>query len=137
MLLREALRSPVLTTEFSEFLSSWKEALCYEFSDDPHGYLGRKCRAIATTIADTPSFPDSDVIFAYLHPITSWSDIRLLPDHHSWGLAQPNLARIACFCQIQFGWDSATIAKKFSKLLYPGVAIQSLLKVRLVSAFFA
>ncbi|KAJ6622805.1 PIN domain-like protein, partial [Mycena sp. CBHHK59/15] len=132
MLLHEALQSPTPTAVFLEFLTSWKEALCSEFSTDPHGHLGRKHKAIAATIAETPSFPDLDVIFAYVHPITSWSENYLLPDYHSWGLAQPNLTRIARSCQVQFGWGAAAITTKFSKVLYSGIAIQSLLKVRLV-----
>lgn len=135
LLLYEALKSPTPTARFLDFLTRWREALCNEFSNDPHGLLGRKHKVIATTIAETPSFPNLDVIFAYVHPITSWSENYFLPDYHSWGLSQPNITSIARACQLQFGWDAATIATKFGKFLYSGVAIQSLLKVRLVLHF--
>ncbi|KAJ7741437.1 hypothetical protein DFH07DRAFT_964993 [Mycena maculata] len=90
-LLHEALCNTTLTNGFLEFVLSWKERLCLEFAEDPRGLLGRKCKAIAATIAQSPSFPDPAVIFAYVHPITSWSPGYSLPDHHSWGLARPNL----------------------------------------------
>ncbi|KAJ7664879.1 PIN domain-like protein [Mycena rosella] len=106
-LLYEAQRSPVLTPRFLEFLIVW---------------------AIAATIEATPAFPYVDVIFAYVHPITSWTSNYTVPDYASWGLACPNLTSIARSCQLQFGWGAATIAAKFSKLLYSGIAIQSLLK---------
>ncbi|KAJ7784009.1 PIN domain-like protein [Mycena olivaceomarginata] len=127
ILLQKALENPIPTPTFLEFLAAWKIALCDEFLTDPHGHLGRKYKAISATIAKTASFPSIDVIFAYVHPITSWSK-NLPPDHRSWGLAQPNLTGIARFCQLQFAWDATTIAAKFSKSLYPGIVMQSLLK---------
>lgn len=130
-MLQKALENPIPTPTFLEFLGAWKIALCNEFLTDPHGHLGRKYKAISATIAKTASFPSIDVIFAYVHPITSWSK-NLPPDHRSWGLAQPNLTGIARFCQLQFAWDATTIAAKFSKSLYPGIVMQSLLKVRLL-----
>ncbi|KAK7008401.1 PIN domain-like protein [Favolaschia claudopus] len=80
------------------------------------------------TIADTPEFPDPGVIFAYVHPVTSFSLHHNPPPHHSWGAASPNVKSIARFCQKMFAWDAATIASKFSTALFPGVALQSLLK---------
>ncbi|KAJ7698243.1 hypothetical protein B0H14DRAFT_2649516 [Mycena olivaceomarginata] len=114
--------------EFLRFLNSWRHALALEFSTNPHGLLSRKHGAIAATIAGTPSFPNIDVIFAYVHPITSWStDTR--PDYHSWGsLASPNVSGIAKLCQGQLGWDAATISASFGNNLYLGIAMQSFLK---------
>lgn len=111
------------------FLSSWKVALAWEFAADPHGYLGSKHKAIAATITDTPAFPNLDVLYAYTHPITSWSENYSPPAYQSWGLPTPDLKKIATLCQIQFGWDAAEISTKFVKFLYSGIAIQSLLKV--------
>ncbi|KAJ7839363.1 PIN domain-like protein [Mycena olivaceomarginata] len=114
--------------EFLQFLNSWRHALALKFSTNPHGLLSRKHGAIAATIARTPSFPNIDVIFAYVHPITSWStDTR--PNYHSWGsLASPNVSGIAKLCQGQLGWDAATISASFSNNLYLGIAMQSFLK---------
>ncbi|KAJ7804654.1 PIN domain-like protein [Mycena olivaceomarginata] len=127
-LLHEALKSCTPTTQFLRFLNSWRHALALEFSTNPHGLLSRKHGAIAATIAGTPSFPNIDVIFAYVHPITSWStDTR--PDYHSWGsLASPNVSGIAKLCQGQLGWDAATISASFGNNLYLGIAMQSFLK---------
>ncbi|KAJ7900692.1 hypothetical protein B0H14DRAFT_2493616, partial [Mycena olivaceomarginata] len=127
-LLQRALESSTPTAEFLEFLISWKQALCIEFLTDPHGHLGRKYKSVATTIAETPSFPDVEVIFAYVHPITSWSENHSLPPCHSWGLAAPDLTAITSFCQLQFRWNATEIARKFSEGLFLGIAIQSLLK---------
>ncbi|KAJ7737403.1 PIN domain-like protein [Mycena olivaceomarginata] len=128
LLLQKALENPTPTAAFLEFLTVWKTELCVVLSTNPHGHLGRRYQALSAVIAETLSFPDIDVIFAYVHPITSWSENHSPPDNHHWGLAQPNLAGIARFCQNQFGWDAPAIAAKFSKSLYPGVAVQSLLK---------
>lgn len=129
VLLHKASQTSTPTAEFLEFVISWRRALCTEFLNDPHGHLGHKCKSIASAIAETPSFPDVAVIFAYVNPITSWSVNHSIPPYHSCGLAVPNPAEIARFCQFQFRWDAAVIAKKFSKGLFLGIAIQSLLKV--------
>ncbi|KAJ7887676.1 PIN domain-like protein, partial [Mycena olivaceomarginata] len=89
LLLQKALENPTPTAAFLEFLTVWKTELCVVLSTNPHGHLGRRYQALSAVIAETPSFPDINVIFAYVHPITS---------------------------------------SKFSKSLYPGIAIQSLLK---------
>ncbi|KAJ7847621.1 hypothetical protein B0H14DRAFT_2769783 [Mycena olivaceomarginata] len=128
LLLQKALENPTPTAAFLEFLTVWKTELCVVLSTNPHGHLGRRYQALSAVIAEMPSFPDIDVIFAYVHPITSWSENHSPPDNHRWGLAQPNLTGIVRFCQHQFGWDAPAIAAKFSKSLYPGIAIQSLLK---------
>ncbi|KAJ7897103.1 PIN domain-like protein [Mycena olivaceomarginata] len=126
-LLREALVHPATTPPFMEFLRAWKATLSSEFATDPHGHLGRRHKAIAAAI-DRTSFPDLTVLRAYTHPITSWSPGYSSPPHQSWGLARPELERMASFCQRQFGWDAAEISCKFIKLVYPGIALQSLLQ---------
>ncbi|KAF8193646.1 PIN domain-like protein, partial [Mycena galopus ATCC 62051] len=129
-LLHEALQSCTPTTQFRQFLNSWRQALALEFSTDSLGLLGRKHGAIAAAIAGTPSFPNIDVIFAYVHPITSWST-NTRPDYHSWGSpVSPNVSGIAKLCQGQLGWDAATISTSFGNNLYLGIATQSFLKVR-------
>ncbi|KAJ7805099.1 hypothetical protein B0H14DRAFT_2611652 [Mycena olivaceomarginata] len=115
-LLREASAHPIMTPAYAELLKAWKIALSVEFATDPHGNFG------------STSFPNPDVLHAYAHPITSWSANYSPPAYQSWGLAQPKLGRIASFCQLQFGWDAAQVSNKFSKLVYPGIALQSLLK---------
>jgi Holliday junction resolvase YEN1 len=122
-----------MTPAYAEFLKAWKIALSVEFATDPHGTLGRKYKVLAATLEASTSFPNPDVLHAYAHPITSWSANYSPPAYQSWGLAQPELGRIASFCQLQFGWDAAQVSNKFSKLVYPGIALQSLLKVRIVS----
>ncbi|KAK7027088.1 hypothetical protein R3P38DRAFT_2400333, partial [Favolaschia claudopus] len=72
-LLHHASQYPVCTPAFLAFLANWKTALCEEFATDPHGLLGRKYKSISQIIADTPEFPDPRVIFAYVHPVTSFS----------------------------------------------------------------
>ncbi|KAF8140975.1 hypothetical protein K438DRAFT_2115761 [Mycena galopus ATCC 62051] len=126
--LHEALQSCTPTTQFRQFLNSWRQALALEFSTDSLGLLGRKNGAVAAAIAGTPSFPNIDVIFAYVHPITSWST-NTRPDYHSWGsLVSPNVSGMAKFCQGQLGWDAATISASFGNNLYLGIAMQSFLK---------
>ncbi|KAJ6482431.1 PIN domain-like protein [Mycena sanguinolenta] len=127
MLLDKALESPTPTAAFLEFLVTWREAISLEFSTNASGLLGRRYKAIATAIAETPSFPDIEVIFAYVHPITSWTHYSL-PPYYAWGPAKPNLTAIARFCQHRFAWDAVTLANKFSKSLFFGIANQSFLK---------
>ncbi|KAJ7795364.1 PIN domain-like protein [Mycena olivaceomarginata] len=106
-----------------------RHALALEFSTNPHGLLSRKHGAIAATIAGTPSFPNIDVIFAYVQSdhVVVHTDTR--PDYHSWGsLASPNVSGIAKLCQGQLGWDATTISASFGNNLYLGIAMQSFLK---------
>ncbi|KAJ7717856.1 hypothetical protein B0H16DRAFT_1700815 [Mycena metata] len=126
-LLREVLQHSEVTTEFLEFLRSWRVALAHEFATDPDGYLGSKHKAIARTIMAS-SFPDVRVLYLYVHPVTSWSENYSPPAYQSWGVADPNLKEIASFCQRQFRWKAPQISAHFSKHLYSGIAMQSLLK---------
>ncbi|KAK6987782.1 PIN domain-like protein, partial [Favolaschia claudopus] len=87
----------------------------------PHGLLGRKYKSISQTIADS-DFPHADVIFSYVHPVTSYSPRHILPPHRTWSLATPDVQKIAQFCQLRFSWEASTVAAKFSKGLFPGVA---------------
>ncbi|KAK7002089.1 PIN domain-like protein, partial [Favolaschia claudopus] len=93
----------------------------------PHGLLGRKYKSISQTIADS-DFPHAGVIFSYVHPVTSYSPRHILPPHRIWSLATPDVQKNAQFCQLRFSWEASTVAAKFSKGLFPGVAFQSLLK---------
>ncbi|KAJ7901209.1 PIN domain-like protein [Mycena olivaceomarginata] len=133
-LLSKTLEHPDDTPEFLLFLTTWKTALALEFATDPHGYLGSRRKLIAATINHTTSFPDLAVLRAYTHPITSWSPNYSPPAYQSWDLAQPDLGRMASFCQLQFGWNAGQVSSKFIKLVYSGIVLQSLLKVG--SAFF-
>ncbi|KAJ7434191.1 hypothetical protein B0H11DRAFT_2373253 [Mycena galericulata] len=125
-LLEAALQNPEITDEFLDFLASWRATLAWEFATDPHGYLGRKHRAIAANI--TSSFPNLGVLYAYTHPVTSWSENYSPPAYQSWGLPKPDVKKIASFCQGQFDWDAAKISSTFVKHLYSGIVMQSLLK---------
>ncbi|KAJ7847636.1 PIN domain-like protein [Mycena olivaceomarginata] len=116
-LLHEALKSCTPTTQFLRFLNSWRHALALEFSTNPHGLLSRKHGAIAATIAGTPSFPNIDVIFAYVHPITSVVHRYATRLSFLGSLASPNVSGIAKLCQASFGNN-----------LYLGIAMQSFLK---------
>ncbi|KAJ7439712.1 PIN domain-like protein, partial [Mycena galericulata] len=129
-LLQATLQYSHPTNSLADFLVSWREALCLEFATDPHGYLGRKHPAIAANIKGDPSFPDIDVLFAYVHPTTSWSDGHQIPDHDSWGVAEPHAAVIADLCRSYFGWEENLILAKLGNLVYQGIALQSLLRVR-------
>ncbi|KAK6984536.1 hypothetical protein R3P38DRAFT_3292357 [Favolaschia claudopus] len=126
-LLHAASQNPFPTAKFAAFLARWKHDLCQEFLEDPHGLLGRKYKSISQIIADS-DFPNADVIFSYVHPVTSYSPHHILPPHHTWSLATPDVQKIAQFCQLRFSWEASTVAAKFSKGLFPGVAFQSLLK---------
>ncbi|KAJ7892126.1 hypothetical protein B0H14DRAFT_3691496 [Mycena olivaceomarginata] len=123
-----ALEHPDDTPEFLLFLTTWKTALALEFATDLHGYLGSRRKLIAATINHTTSFPDLAVLRAYTHPITSWSPNYSPPAYQSWDLAQPDLGRMASFCQLQFGWNAGQVSSKFIKLVYSGIVLQSLLK---------
>ncbi|KAJ7204476.1 PIN domain-like protein [Mycena pura] len=128
LLLRETLNHPEVTAGFTAFLERWRNAVAHEFYDDPNGYLGRKHPAISAAILTPPSFPDLDVLYAYTHPITSWSPNHSLPDYQTWGLPQPSLTGIAKLCQLRFGWKATEISKTFTRCLYPGIVLQSLLQ---------
>ncbi|KAJ7501416.1 hypothetical protein B0H11DRAFT_2224795 [Mycena galericulata] len=67
-------------------------------------------------------------LYAYTHPVTSWSENYSPPAYQSWGLPKPDVKKIASFCQGQFDWDAAKISSTFVKHLYSGIVMQSLLK---------
>ncbi|KAJ6452713.1 hypothetical protein C8R47DRAFT_1229291 [Mycena vitilis] len=112
---------------FLQFLSAWKIALALEFRTESHGYLGRKCKALAEKIDASPVFPDLDVLYLYTHPITSRSR-NTIPAYQSWGVAVPKFSKIASLCEARFSWEPAQISSKFTKCVYPGIAMQALLQ---------
>ncbi|KAJ7606586.1 PIN domain-like protein [Mycena polygramma] len=94
-LLAAASQHPYLTDRLIDFLTSWRRALHSEFATDSHGYLGRRHPRIAARIE--ASFPDIDVLFAYVHPTTSWSNGYHLPDYHRCAVPYPLLVNTAYF----------------------------------------
>jgi hypothetical protein len=54
------------------FLVQWRERLRNELRTNQSGYLKKRQPTLATKITD--SFPDPQVVFAYVHPLTSWSN---------------------------------------------------------------
>lgn len=58
-------------SQLRDFLCDWRHDLRHELQHDTKGYLGRTYRCLARKIHD--DFPSVDVVYLYVHPLTSWS----------------------------------------------------------------
>jgi len=108
------------------FLITWRADLRSILQNDPDGHIGQKCGAVARAVSDT--FPDPNIVRAYVMPLTSWSDgadgPKLPPAGHL------DLAKLATFCEQSFGWGTPSgIIKKFSNLIWEGACLRMLCEV--------
>jgi holliday junction resolvase YEN1 len=76
------------------------------------------------------TFPDVDVLNAYVFPITSWSNggngPNLIPLIHQ----LPNVTKITAFCERAFTWGGVTgILNKLHNTVWEGMCIKMLCEV--------
>jgi Holliday junction resolvase YEN1 len=95
--------------------------------------LGRRYQSLANNVTD--KFPSIDLILQYAQPLTSWKTDQI-PNTASWKSCQPHLTEIAALCEKFFSWGlSGDIVSHFKNTLWPGIAIQHLLKVQNISSY--
>jgi Holliday junction resolvase YEN1 len=64
--------------------------------------LGKRYIGLSTQVPDT--FPNMEIVEAYVSPVTSWSDGDNGPDLAPLSPEFPNVAKIAAFCERVFTW---------------------------------
>lgn len=113
------------TVPFTRFLKEWRERLRQTLRTDPEGRLGRRYTALASSVPDT--FPDLDLLRAYIFPVTSAPGDHPLdsPDH---GVPVFDLGALGQLCELYFSWGTHVgITLKFQRLIWPGVLVHLLM----------
>ncbi|KAJ7661717.1 PIN domain-like protein, partial [Mycena rosella] len=110
-----------------DFFATWREEIRSELATNSRGYLPGKYRALAGSIPS--DFPDINIVFLYVQPVTSWSNGGTAPDSSKWIGRVPELPGLALYCATKFGWTSVEINSKFKKLLFDGIYFRRLLMV--------
>ncbi|KAJ7620670.1 PIN domain-like protein [Mycena rosella] len=108
-----------------DFVATWREEIRSELATNSRGYLPGKYRALAGSIPS--DFPDINIVFLYVQPVTSWSNGGTAPDSSKWIGRVPELPGLALYCATKFGWTSVEINSKFKKLLFDGIYFRRLL----------
>lgn len=120
--------------ELTGFLNAWRQDLRAELQTNARGYIGRKYPSVAKSVTD--DFPDVDVLFLYVHPITS-ETIRPSPTPDRFWMdweREPQLDVIARLCRFYFGWSHAQlIVNRLHSAVWPGVVLRALRYVALSS----
>jgi hypothetical protein len=110
---------------FCNYLTGWREWLREVLCTDPQDLIHRRNPACAENITD--AFPDPEVVYSYLSPLTSLSHAQPLPSINSQLL--PDVAQIGELCEQYFEWATpADILLKFLKHIWPGVVFQMVCK---------
>ncbi|THH21607.1 hypothetical protein EUX98_g8336 [Antrodiella citrinella] len=115
-------------TALAEYLVGWRKSLRTYLKTDPCRYLGRVYPSLAAQVTDT--FPDVDIINAYVHPVTLPLPFENI---YSFKLARPHpdYVRLAQLCEAYFTWGVLTvltgIIAKFNKWIWEGVFLRELI----------
>jgi hypothetical protein len=81
--------------------------------------MGSRHPAIAASITD--AFPDPDIVYLYLYPLTSSDEV--IRSFNS-GYYMPDVAGITRICELYFPWASRhTILAKFEATIFPAVLV--------------
>ncbi|KAJ3899576.1 PIN domain-like protein, partial [Lentinula edodes] len=127
-LCQAALNHDQNSDQLKNFLKHWKSELTQELRTNASGFLPQKSPKLASTIPD--SFPEIDVLLAYMRPITSESlgcskhyDDLLIND--GWLKKDPSLPLLAEKCQFYFEWGILqSIIKRFRTVIFHGVTLR-------------
>lgn len=124
-LLRAALGDQ---SKLAEFLVRWRLDVREELRSGSSGHLGKKYAGLSTRVSST--FPDVDVLNAYVFPLTSWSDGGKGPDMAPLIYRLPDVGGIAAYCE-RFAWGGVSgTLEKLQNNLWEGMCIRMLCKVR-------
>lgn len=110
------------------FLQAWRQILVAELRTNEHNYFSRPRPTLASHIP--PDFPNLTVVNLYLHPLTSDQTLDRLASV-TWPGPQPSF--LASFAENHFVWGTtAGILDHFSTTIFPGMAIQELVRGAIV-----
>jgi holliday junction resolvase YEN1 len=111
--------------EFENFLVEWRENVRNFLCQDPVGSMGSQKSALAAAMPDT--FPNYEILFLYISPITSSYDV--IKSFNS-GYCLPDVVEITRVCELYFPWAvPTTILPKFKTSVFPAVLMAVLKEV--------
>ena len=112
-------------TQLAEFLVTWRQQLCHELRTNSSGEIGRKQPALSKAIPE--DFPDIDILFSYVRPITSESLGRESNNLKLTWAKEPDLGRLAGLCEFYFEWGyKESIIKRFRTVLWHSMTLRIL-----------
>jgi Holliday junction resolvase YEN1 len=104
---------------FRIFLDEWRNQLREVLRLDPQNLIGQRNSMCAKNISN--AFPDPEVIYSYLDPLTSLSCGQTLPVANG---KPTDIAQIGELCERYFEWATpADILPKFLEHIWPGVVL--------------
>ncbi|KAF8214444.1 PIN domain-like protein [Mycena galopus ATCC 62051] len=124
---------PKFGAKIAHGLARHGEELRTELRSNSGGFLDKRYGKLADYLPD--SFPDPRVLDLYINPLTSWS-YRFhgnIPDTAPWIPRDPAMEEISAFSRKHFHWNDDELKKRFSNLLWPGLAFKLLSSVRFIS----
>ena len=118
--------------QLAEFLLTWRQQLCHELRTNSRGKIGRKQPALAKAIPE--DFPDIDVLFSYVRPVTSESMGRESNNLKLTWAKEPDLGKLAGLCEFYFEWGyKESIIKRFRTVLWHSMTLRILRRATLTS----
>ncbi len=107
---------------FFNFLRSWRDDLRQALRFNAAGLLPSSHPSVACEVGD--DFPDLAILQLYCRPVTSFT-LPTPPPVHMWQWLpqQPNLSQLAQFSIQYFGWDDATVLKRFRERIWNGISL--------------
>ena len=116
--------------QLAEFLVTWRQQLCHELRTNSRGEIGRKQPALSKAIPE--DFPDIDILFSYVRPITSESMGRESNNLKLTWAKEPDLGKLAGLCEFYFEWGyKESIIKRFRTVLWHSMTLRILRRAAL------
>ena len=111
--------------QLAEFLVAWRHELRHELSTNSRGEIGRKQPALSKAIPE--DFPDIDLLFSYVKPITSESMGRESNNLQLTWAKEPDLGKLAGLCEFYFEWGyKESIIKRFRTVMWHSMTLRIL-----------
>ena len=116
--------------ELADFLVTWRQQLCHELRTNSRGKIGRKQPALSKAIPE--DFPDIDILFSYVKPITSESMGRESNNLKLTWDKEPDLGKLGGLCEFYFEWGyKESIIKRFRTVLWHSMTLRILRRAAL------
>ena len=96
--------------QLAEFVVTWRQHICHELRTNSRGKIGRKQLS--------GDFPDIDILFFYVRPITSENLNRE-------SNKEPDLGKLAGLCELYFEWGyKESVMKRFRMVLWHSMTLR-------------
>ena len=111
--------------QLAEFLVAWRHELRHELKTNSRGEIGRKQPSLSKAIPD--DFPDIDILYSYVTPITSESMGRQSNNLKLTWAKEPDLGKLAALCEFYFEWGyKESIIKRFRTIMWHSITLRIL-----------